>query len=131
MFEKYMIMTRGFRNVSRDGEIIGFQFLLRTTYYRGVYLAIINGLEVSVDAERFQPSQIRAEFGGREYTLDEMAREETARWTFGEPARITVLKKDGLRPGLHEIEVTQAIKPAYMPGRGFVSNASKRITLVQ
>jgi hypothetical protein len=32
MFEKYMIMTRGFGNVRHDGEVTGFQFNLRTTY---------------------------------------------------------------------------------------------------
>jgi hypothetical protein len=85
MFEKYMIMTRGFKNVRRDGEIAGFQFNVRTTYYRGVYLAIIAGLEVSVNGEEFQPSQIRVAFGGRDYTLDEMTHEEKARWPFGGP----------------------------------------------
>jgi Domain of unknown function (DUF6379) len=131
MFEKYMIMTRGFRNVRRDGEVSGFQFNLRTTYYRGVYLAIIAGLEVSVDGEDFQPGQVRVAFGGRDYTLDEMTREETARWPFGDPATVTVLKKSGLHPGQHEISVTQVIKPAYIPGRGFVASARKKITLVQ
>jgi len=131
MFEKYMIMTRGFKNVRRDGDIEGFQFNLRTSYYRGVYLAIIAGLEVSIDKENFQADQIRVAFGGRDYTLDAMAREETARWPFGEPATVTVLKKGGLRPGQHEISVTQVIKPAYIPGRGFVANARKKITLVQ
>jgi len=131
MYEKYMIMTRGFKNVRRDGEVEGFQFNIRTTYYRGVYLAIIGGIEVSVDGENFQPGQIRVAFGGRDFTLDEMAREETARWPFGDPATVTVLKKGGLRPGIHEISVTQVIKPAYMPARGFVANAQKRITVVQ
>jgi hypothetical protein len=131
MFEKYMIMTRGFRNVRRDGAVSGFQFNLRTTYYRGVYLAIIAGLDVSVDGEDFQPGQIRVAFGGRDYTLDEMTREETARWSFGDPATVTLLKKGGLRPGQHEISVTQVIKPDYIPGRGFVANARKKITLVQ
>lgn len=131
MFEKYMIMTRGLRNVRRGGEVSGFQFNLRTTYYRGVYLAIIAGIEVSVDGEDFQPAQIRVAFGGRDYTLDEMTREETARWPFGDPATVTVLKKGGLHPGQHEISVTQVIKPAYIPGRGFVANARKKITLVQ
>ena len=131
MFEKYMIMTRGFSNVRSDKEITGFQFNLRTTYYRGVYLAIIAGIEVAVDGEEFQPAQIRVAFGGRDYNFDEMSREETARWPFGAPATVTVLKKGGLAPGRHEISVTQVIKPAYIPGRGFVAYARKAITLVQ
>jgi hypothetical protein len=131
MFEKYMIMTRGFRNVRRDGHTIGFEFNIRSTYYRGIYLAIISGLDISVDGEQFSPDQIRVFFGNREFTLDEMSHEESVRWPFGEPATVAVLKDGGLLPGMHEISVTQAIKPAYMPGRGFVANARKQITLVQ
>jgi len=131
MYEKYMIMTRGFRNLRKNDDVVGFQFNIRTTYYRGTYLAIISGLDVSVDGETFAPEQLRVSFGGRDYTLDEMTGEETARWEFGAAATVTVLKKHGLLPGLHEISVTQAIKPAYMPGRGFVASTSKKITLVQ
>lgn len=131
MYEKYMIMTRGFRNVRKDDHLVGFQFNIRTTYYRGVTLAIISGLDVSVDGEAIAPEQLRVSFGGRDYTLDEMTREESARWDFGNPATVTVLKKGGLQPGLHDISVTQAIKPAYMPGRGFVASTSKKMTLVQ
>jgi Domain of unknown function (DUF6379) len=131
MYEKYMIMTRGFKNLRQNDEVIGFQFNLRTTYYRGVYLAIIAGLDLSVDGKEIQPDQIRVAFGGRDYTLQEMTREEKARWPFGDPATVTVLKKGGLQPGLHEFVVTQVIKPAYIPGRGFVATAAKRMTLVQ
>ena len=131
MFEKYMIMTRGFTNVRKNGEVIGFQFNIRTTYYRGVYLAIISGLGVTVDGKAFSSDQLRFSVGGREFTVDEMTHEETVRWPFGEPATVTVLKKGGLQPGMHEISVEQCIKPAYMPARGFVANASKKITLVQ
>jgi hypothetical protein len=111
--------------------VVGFQFNIKTTYYRGVYLAIISGLEVSVDGEAFAPEQLRFSVGGHDFTLEEMAKEETTRWPFGQPATITVLKKDGLTPGIHAIDVTQCIKPAYMPARGFVARASKKITLVQ
>lgn len=131
MFEKYMIMTRGFKNVQAEGEVSGFQFNIRTTYYRGVFLPIISGLEVNVDGEQFEANQLRVSFGGRQYTLDEMTRAETARWPFGDPATVTVLKSGGLAPGMHELSVTQSIKPAYMPGRGFVANARKKVTLVQ
>ncbi len=131
MFEKYMIMTRGFRNVRQNGDVVGFQFNVRTTYYRGVFLTIVGGFEVKVDGETFAPEQLRFSVGGRDFTLKDMEDEETARWPFGEPATITVLKKGGLAPGMHEIAVMQCIKPAYMPARGFVANASKKITLVQ
>ncbi|HEX8926045.1 MAG TPA: DUF6379 domain-containing protein [Terriglobales bacterium] len=131
MYEKQMIMTRGFKNVRDGDDVVGFQFNLRITYYRGIFLTLITGLDVSVDGEAFSRDQIRFAVGGREFTFSEMAKEETTRWPFGEPATVTVLKKGGLTPGQHEIAVRQAIKPAYMPNEGFVAHARKKITLVQ
>lgn len=131
MFEKYMIQTRGFRNIRRGDDVIGFQFRIRTTYYRGVALAIVSGLDVSVDGQAMPAEQLRVSVGGPDYTLDEMTREEGTRWPFGEAAVVSVLKPGGLAPGRHELSVTQSIKPAYMPGKGFVANARKTITLVQ
>ena len=130
MFEKYMVMTRGFQNVVQDGDVVGFQMKVRITYYRGIYLALIARLEVTVDGETFPPDQLRFSIGDRTFTLDEMTKEETVRWPFGEPATLTVHKPGGLKPGLHEVKVIQIIKPAYIPGPGFVAEARRKVTLV-
>ena len=130
MFEKYMVMTRGFQNVAQDGSVIGFQIKIRITYYRGIYLALIARLDLAVDGEKFRPDQLRFSIGDRTYTLDEMAKEETVRWPFGEPATLTVLKPGGLKPGLHEVELTEIIKPAYIPEPGFVAGTRRKVTLV-
>ena len=116
--------------IEESGSVTGFEFNIRITYYRGVFLALITGVDVSVDGEVFDPKHIRLSFGGRSYTFEEMAKEENVRWPFVQLATVTVLKPGGLEPGLHEIEVTEAIKPAYMPGRGFVATVRKQLTLV-
>jgi hypothetical protein len=130
MFEKYTLVTRGFQNVVENGQVLGFQIKIRIPYYRGIYLALINSLEITVDGQKFSPSQLRFSIAGRTFTMDEMAREENARWPFGEPATVTVLKPEGLALGLHEVTLEQAIKPAYMPGRGFTSQITRKLTLV-
>jgi hypothetical protein len=130
MFEKYMVTSRGFQNVVENGKIIGFQMKIRLTYYRGICLAIIAGLEVSVDGEKFAPEQLRFSVGGHSYTLEELGREEKVRWEFGRFATLTVLKPGGLQPGLHEIYFEEVIKPAYIPARGFVAHTKRKMTLV-
>jgi len=41
MFEKYMIMTHGFQNVRRDGDVEGFQFNLPYwPEFRGLHFGI-------------------------------------------------------------------------------------------
>jgi len=130
MFDKYMVLTRGFQNVSENGQATGFQMKVRITYYRGVFLALIGGFEVTVDGETFKPEQIRFTIGNRTYTMDELAKEERARWPFGEPATLTIHKPGGLQPGLHEVEVVQTVNPAYVPKGVFVGRTRRKITLV-
>ncbi|HVB33466.1 MAG TPA: DUF6379 domain-containing protein [Patescibacteria group bacterium] len=131
MFDKYMVPTRGFQNVRENGDIVGFQMLLRITYYRGIHLSLIGSLDVTVDGEHFKPEQLRFSLGDRTYTMDELGKEENVHWPFGQPAKLIVLKPGGLQPGIHDVQVEQRIVPAYMPqGMGFPGNMRRKITLV-
>jgi hypothetical protein len=130
MFDKYMVTSRGFQNVSAGGQITGFQMQVRITYYRGVFLPIVAGFEITVDGEKVPPEQIRFGLGGRNYTPEEMAKAETVHWDFGTPATLTVLRPGGLKPGIHDIQVVQTVKPAYVGAGGFTGRIRKKMTLV-
>src|SRR5581483_7131655 len=71
MFDKYMVLTRGFQNVRENGRIVGFRMLVRITYYRGVYLPIVGGFQVKVDGEEFPASRMTFTVGGRAFTMEE------------------------------------------------------------
>jgi hypothetical protein len=130
MYETQMILTRGFQNVSENGQTTGFQMLVRITYYRGIFLDLIGNFEIAVDGEQFPRENVRFSVGGRTYTLDEAGKTENVHWDFGVPAILTVHKPGGLKPGIHDIRVTQQIRPSYIPGNGFVTTAHKKMTLV-
>lgn len=131
MFDKYLIQTRGFRNIRENGEVVGVEFGLKISYYRGVALAILAALSVRIDGEEVEPSAIRLVVGDRIFTLDEAAAEESVRWEFGVPIGVRIMRSGGLRPGPHHVAVEQQIKPAYMPPQvNFVGAAEKTMTLV-
>jgi hypothetical protein len=111
MFEKHMILTRGFRNTVENGRITGFQLDVRITYYRGVPLSCVEGFDVTVDGEKFVPD--RYAIGGRTYTLAEAEKASEVRWPFGDPLRLLVSKPGGLKPGIHEVEVGQKLRISY------------------
>jgi len=48
-----------------------------------------------VDGEKFGPDKIRFTVGNRTYSMEELGKEEKARWPFGEPATLTILKPGG------------------------------------
>ena len=128
MFDKYMVLTRGFQNVLEKGSIVGFQIKVRITYYRGVYLSLIGGFDVTVDGEAFKRDQMRFTTGGRTYSFDELAKVEDVQWPFGEPATLTVLKPGGLKPGIHDVQVSETIRVSYTGPQTYTTR--RKITLV-
>ena len=49
MSPRHMFNPEGFRNITKDGKIIGFQFDMKILYYRGITLSILRNIEVNID----------------------------------------------------------------------------------
>ena len=130
MFEKQMILTRGFQNILKDGRPVGFSFLMKTAYYRGTFLDIIGAITVSVDGTKYAREQLRISVGGKTFTLEEAGRIEDVHWDFGTPITVSVLVPGGLKPGIHDLDVTLVMNPSYVPPNIFATTAHKRMTLV-
>lgn len=115
MFERNMFNKESFKNVEKDGVLIGFQFDCKAQYYRGFTLSILRDIKVTVDDIIYDRETIRFTLEGDTFTLDEMETVITYRWKFGQYATVTVLKEGGLTKGSHHIQTTQVIAPSYMP----------------
>ncbi len=117
MFEKYTLLSEGFKNVKDDnGQIIGFQVKTQIPYYRGIPLSMVEWIRLSVDGREVDQTNIRFSADGEDYfTLDEMTTVTSIKWEFGQNATIFVEHPGGLSPGPHEIHLSQAIRNAYYP----------------
>jgi hypothetical protein len=115
MLEKPCIQSRGFKNVEREGEIVGFQVNIRSLYYRGLWLSQLRPATVTVDGETFLEDQITWTINGVTYTQTEMAELGDVHWGLLEPATLTVAKEGGLESGSHEIEVNYTYSCSYFP----------------
>ncbi len=129
MFEKYMICDSGFRNVSEQGKVTGFQIQVRIAYYRGVPLSSLEDYAVRVDGEAIPPEHIRFSVEGRSFPLTDLPTITEFRWQFGEIATVTAGKPGGLAPWMHELQVTQRLRVPYTENRD-IATARKRMTLV-
>ena len=107
----------GFKNIEKDGSIIGYQFEFKAQYYRGFTLSIIRDIKVNVDGVDEPRENIRLTVNGETFTLDETRTmiDPDYRWEFGDYATVTVLKDGGLPQGNHHIKAVQIIAPYYMP----------------
>lgn len=107
----------GFKNVEKNGKIIGYQFQFKAQYYRGFTLSIVRDIQINVDGEDVARKDISFTVNGTDFTLEEMRTvvDSDFRWEFGDYATVTVWKEDGLEKGSHHIKALQIIAPSYMP----------------
>lgn len=112
---QYNILYTGFKNILENGKITGFQVKCKTGYYRGVWLPIVEYFEVTIDGEKFARDQISVATGGRTLTQDQMDTASDVFWQWDEPATLIVKKPGGLKIGVHDVEVSCAIRVSYGP----------------
>lgn len=115
MLDKEYIQSRGFRNVTENGKITGFQFAFRTNYYRGVWLSQLRPATVIIDGEIFAGKQVAWTIGGKSYEQTDLANYGDVHWALLEPAILTVRKPGGLAQGFHNLEVKFAYSCSYFP----------------
>ncbi|MBO6054447.1 MAG: hypothetical protein J6P31_02905 [Oscillospiraceae bacterium] len=118
MRDPEIIQYPGFRNIYDDaGNAIGFEFRIRTNYYRGVYLSLLHVGRVTVDGEEFLPNSgaVTWIIGGKEFTPAEMAEDNVTHWPVTETATIRVKKPGGLAQGYHDVWLRWGHRASYMP----------------
>ena len=113
--EKQVIQSVGFRNITENGEITGFQLKIRLPYYRGVYLSQIKPGHLIVDGESFGEDEILWRVNGEDYTYAELRKNCKEHWHPMEPATLIVKKPGGLSQGFHDITYGFCCTHSYMP----------------
>jgi hypothetical protein len=117
MVQRVIYDPNGFRNVEKDGEVIGYCFGYKAQYYRGFSPSIVRGVKICVDGEEAPQDAILFTNKGETFTLNELTTVVDAdmRWEYGEYACFTVLKEGGLAAGKHHIDTEITICSSYMP----------------
>lgn len=115
MLEPDLIQTRGFHNTYENGKITGFQFRVRLTYYRGIFLSQLRPQKVVVDGEVFEKEQVIWCVNGIDYTTEEMKEIGDIHWNPLYPAVLKLKKEGGLPEGYHEISTGYKYSSSYMP----------------
>ncbi len=113
--EKQVIQSVGFRNITENGKVTGFQFKVRLPYYRGVFLSQLRPGTLYVDGERFEKEDIIWNVNGEDYTLEQMRTDFQTHWGVTTPAVIKVKKEGGLSQGFHDLTYGFCFSSSYMP----------------
>lgn len=115
MLEKDVIQYRGFRNIEKDGKVVGFQICVRSDYYRGVWLSQLRPGKVIVDGIVYPKEEVIWEINGKEYTAAQMAVAGNDFWRITDVATLKIAKEGGLTQGFHDVAVRFAASCSYMP----------------
>ena len=115
MLELDLIQSRGFHNLYENGKITGFQFNVRLTYYRGIFLSQLRPQKVVVDGEVFPREDVIWCLNGSDHTYEEMKTNSEVHWGPLSPATLKIKKEGGLSAGYHEISTGYMYSSSYMP----------------
>ena len=117
MFDKYIIVPDGFRNITTDG-IDGYELAIRLPYYRGLGLSMVESIDLIVDGTPVPAESLTLTVHGNSYAVTDLATVFDDRWEMGEIATLRVAQPGGLAPGSHDISVAQRLRISYMPVPG-------------
>lgn len=114
MFDNYLIRADSLRNVTKDGEVIGFSLAVRHANYRGVFLSLHTGYYLNVDGVDY-PREVQSfEINGKPpRTFDEIKSAVWEHWDFDDEAILHIALPGGLAPGEHEVRFQQCVIAAY------------------
>jgi hypothetical protein len=124
------IYDLGFRNIRHGEAIAGFQVQIMDSYYRGIYVPLIDGIEVTVDGERFGTDKVKCKFRDNIYSQDDLQNHPEERWQWMETCTLIVSKPGGLKPGWHDIKIVVKERLPYMPIRPQVREYEARLAMV-
>jgi hypothetical protein len=128
MYDQYVIVGEEFKNVTKDGKIVGFQIGERLPYYRGVVLSLLGETKLTVDGEWIPPEKIMLTVSGKTLPLMEAENEPVVKWEFGDVGILTIDKPGGLMSGQHTLTLYQRVKTPYIPN-GVAATDVKVLTI--
>jgi len=128
--DRAFLSSDGFRAAVHLGRK-GFELKVRLTSYRSLPLSCIEGIELSIDGQPVNPSDITLILDNHGYKLDELRYYSNVWWFILDFARLFVARESALAPGEHDVEGTLiTVEPYITSGRfSFFNTARKRLCL--
>ncbi len=129
MYDCYMIVGEEFKNVVKNGQVIGYQFGMRIPFYSSVVLSMVGNTELKVDGKVITDEQMTVTLRGKTFRKTGLVDEPEEKWEFGEIGIVTVNMPGGLQAGQHTIDVRQEVLIGFVEG-GLFGHDIRTLSLV-
>lgn len=110
-----VICDDSLRNTYANGKVCGYEFDVRLSYYRGLFLSCVDSFELLVDGEAVPNGLVTFEINNKELFAEHLSDYSSEFWELLEPAKIRVLQVGGLAAGEHEIKLNLFLRVPYLP----------------
>ena len=110
-----VICDNSLKNTYTNSKKNGFEFDVRLSYYRGLFLSCIDKLELFVNDEKVCDSDITFCLNNKEFSVNQLPHLISEFWQLTEPAKILVRKPNGLPLGKHHIKLDLMLRVPYLP----------------
>lgn len=128
MYDIYMIVGEEFKNVVKDGKVVGFQFGLRMPYYSSVILSLVGETQLAVDGKTIPEDKMMITLRGKTYPKLKLEDEPYEKWEFGEVGVVTIDQPGGLPAGEHLLDVRQHLMISFIEG-GLYGHDIKKLSI--
>lgn len=118
------------RLISNDGLTAtpqGFDLDIRLPWYRSLPLSVVEVTEVTIDGAAVEPALVTFELEGATLALGDLGK-RADRWWYVLDSAILHVHRQPLAPGTsHELAVTVALQPPYIPGFRMMTRCVKTL----
>lgn len=110
-----VIVADSLRAVNVHGENVGFEFDIRLSDYRGMYLSCIKDFSLKINSKDYDPSVVRFCLNGKEFIASQLPGLTSEYWFMLDCATIKVIDLIGLDQVENEIDLTLNLRVPYLP----------------
>ncbi len=114
MFDRYMLVEGSLENWSENGKTAGFQLDVHYPHHCGIWLSIIERIDLCVDGRALPKERMQLLLDGNAYPVQTLTEQTEGRWYFGQPGTLRVSLPGGLTPGTHEVRVMMALRVSFL-----------------
>lgn len=104
-FDELLVCDESIKNLEVNKIKVGYEFKVRYPSYRGTFLSCIEAVELWVDGENIENKNIYFTLNSKQFLLSELKDLFKEYWFVLDRATITVMNREGLPKGQHEIKM--------------------------
>lgn len=113
-WDEQIVQPNDFKNISYGADVLGYQVLIRLSYYRSLPLSCIEQVRLTVDGQKVPDEKITFCLNNKRFTLAQLCDLYGEWWNVLSDATLEVEQAGGLCHGSHEVEVKLLCRTPYI-----------------